>query len=147
MASLPKDMRRATQCRYHRANPIFRRSGVLDFQSANRMMTRRALLLATAGMAALIGLSARGMARFRPSEYSRGRGLRAAISVSEDRFGIPHVRAASLHDAYWAQGRRREALFQWRRALTLGPEGDEGPKIEAKIGDGLAPQPAAERRR
>lgn len=52
-----------------------------------------------------------------------------------------------LGDAYWAQGRRREALFQWRRALTLGPEGDEGPKIEAKIGDGLAPQPAAERRR
>jgi tetratricopeptide (TPR) repeat protein len=52
-----------------------------------------------------------------------------------------------LGDAYRAQGRRREALFQWRRALILGPEGDEGPKIEAKIADGLAPQPAAERRR
>jgi tetratricopeptide (TPR) repeat protein len=52
-----------------------------------------------------------------------------------------------LGDAYWAQGRRREALFQWRRALMLGPEGDEGPKIEAKIADGLAPQPAAETRR
>ena len=52
-----------------------------------------------------------------------------------------------LGDAYWAQGRRREALFQWRRALMLGPEGDEGPKIEAKIANGLAPQPAAETRR
>jgi tetratricopeptide (TPR) repeat protein len=52
-----------------------------------------------------------------------------------------------LGDAYWAQGRRREALFQWRRALMLGPEGGEGPKIEAKIADGLAPQPAAETRR
>jgi tetratricopeptide (TPR) repeat protein len=52
-----------------------------------------------------------------------------------------------LGDAYWAQGRRREALFQWRRALILGPEGDEGPKIEAKIANGLAPQPAAETRR
>jgi len=52
-----------------------------------------------------------------------------------------------LGDAYWAQGRRREALFQWRRALVLGPEGDEGPKIEAKITNGLAGQPVAETRR
>jgi len=52
-----------------------------------------------------------------------------------------------LGDAYWAQGRRREALFQWRRALTLGPEGDEGPKIEAKIANGLSAQPVAETRR
>ena len=52
-----------------------------------------------------------------------------------------------LGDAYWAQGRRREALFQWRRALTLGPEGDEGPKIEAKVANGLATQPSAETRR
>jgi len=52
-----------------------------------------------------------------------------------------------LGDAYWAQGRRREALFQWRRALMLEPEGDEGPKIEAKVANGLAAQPSAETRR
>jgi tetratricopeptide (TPR) repeat protein len=52
-----------------------------------------------------------------------------------------------LGDAYWAQGRRQEALFQWRRALILGPEVDEGPKIEAKITNGLAGQPVAETRR
>ena len=52
-----------------------------------------------------------------------------------------------LGDAYWAQGRRREALFQWRRALMLGPEGDEGPKIEGKVANGLAAQPSAETRR
>jgi len=52
-----------------------------------------------------------------------------------------------LGDAYWAHGRRREALFQWRRALMLGPEGDEGPKIEAKIAGGLTEQPVAETRR
>jgi tetratricopeptide (TPR) repeat protein len=52
-----------------------------------------------------------------------------------------------LGDAYWAQGRRREALFQWRRALVLGPEGDEGPKIEGKIANGLAGQPVVETRR
>jgi len=52
-----------------------------------------------------------------------------------------------LGDVYWAAGRQREAQFQWRRALTLGPEGDEGPKIEAKIRGGLPANPVAENRR
>jgi tetratricopeptide (TPR) repeat protein len=52
-----------------------------------------------------------------------------------------------LGDAYWAAGRHREAQFQWRRALALGPEGEEGPKIEAKIRDGLPTPPVAENRR
>lgn len=38
-----------------------------------------------------------------------------------------------LGDAYWATGRRREAVFQWRRALTLDPEPAESPRIEAKL--------------
>lgn len=49
-----------------------------------------------------------------------------------------------LGDAYWAAGRQREARFQWRRALLLGPEGNEGPRIEAKITDGLPARPVAE---
>ncbi|MFQ3622267.1 MAG: tetratricopeptide repeat protein, partial [Acetobacteraceae bacterium] len=48
-----------------------------------------------------------------------------------------------LGDAYWAVGRRTEAQFQWRRALTLGPEPEEIPRIEAKLRDGLALPPAA----
>lgn len=52
-----------------------------------------------------------------------------------------------LGDAYWMAGRQREAQFQWRRALALGPEGDEGPKIEAKIRSGLPANPVAENRR
>jgi Flp pilus assembly protein TadD len=52
-----------------------------------------------------------------------------------------------LGDAYWAAGRQREAQFQWRRALALGPEGDEGPKIEAKLRNGLPANPVAENRR
>ena len=52
-----------------------------------------------------------------------------------------------LGDAYWMAGRQREAQFQWRRALALGPEGDEGPKIEAKIRNGLPANPVAENRR
>ncbi len=52
-----------------------------------------------------------------------------------------------LGDAYWSAGRQREAQFQWRRALALGPEGDEGARIEAKISSGLPTNPVAENRR
>jgi tetratricopeptide (TPR) repeat protein len=38
-----------------------------------------------------------------------------------------------LGDAYWAVGRRLEAQYQWRRALTMSPEPDERPKLEAKL--------------
>ena len=44
-----------------------------------------------------------------------------------------------LGDAYWRVGRRQEARFQWRRALSLDPEKKEIGKIEAKIENGLAP--------
>lgn len=49
-----------------------------------------------------------------------------------------------LGDAYWAAERRHEAEFQWRRALALGPEPGEGPKIEAKLREGLPNIPAAQ---
>ena len=52
-----------------------------------------------------------------------------------------------LGDAYWAVGRHREARFQWRRALVLEPEPGEGPKIEAKLRDGLAGYPASHAQR
>jgi tetratricopeptide (TPR) repeat protein len=48
-----------------------------------------------------------------------------------------------LGDAYWAAGRRAEAQFQWRRALSLDPEPGEAPKIEAKLRDGLPGVPSA----
>jgi tetratricopeptide (TPR) repeat protein len=47
-----------------------------------------------------------------------------------------------LGDAYWATGRQREAHFQWRRALNLDPEPQDGPKIEAKLRDGLPTPPS-----
>jgi len=40
---------------------------------------------------------------------------------------------AHLGDAYWAAGRKLEAQFQWRRALTFEPEADEVPKLQAKL--------------
>jgi tetratricopeptide (TPR) repeat protein len=38
-----------------------------------------------------------------------------------------------LGDAYWAVGRKLEALFQWRRALTLNPEPDDAARIEGRL--------------
>jgi Flp pilus assembly protein TadD len=49
-----------------------------------------------------------------------------------------------LGDAYWAAGRKREAQFQWRRALNLNPEPDDIPKLEAKLREGEpTPTPTA----
>ena len=48
-----------------------------------------------------------------------------------------------LGDVYWAAGRRIEAQYQWRRALTLEPEPGEAPKIAAKLRDGLPAGAAA----
>ncbi|MGJ4923348.1 tetratricopeptide repeat protein [Bradyrhizobium oligotrophicum] len=47
-----------------------------------------------------------------------------------------------LGDAYWRVGRKLEAKFQWAHARDLKPEAEELPKIEAKIQNGLADDPA-----
>jgi tetratricopeptide (TPR) repeat protein len=47
-----------------------------------------------------------------------------------------------LGDAYWRVGRKLEAKFQWAHARDLKPDPDDLPKIEAKIKDGLADEPA-----
>nr|WP_172110806.1 tetratricopeptide repeat protein [Bradyrhizobium aeschynomenes] len=47
-----------------------------------------------------------------------------------------------LGDAYWKVGRKLEAKFQWAHARDLKPEPEELPKIEAKIQNGLADDPA-----
>ena len=43
-----------------------------------------------------------------------------------------------LGDAYWQNGRRLEALYQWRRALQFKPDADEAQKIEGKLDHGLS---------
>ena len=44
-----------------------------------------------------------------------------------------------LGDAYWAAGRKLEAQFQWRRALTLNPESEDVAKLEQKLRNGPPP--------
>jgi Flp pilus assembly protein TadD len=42
-----------------------------------------------------------------------------------------------LGDVYWMNGRKREAGYQWRRALSYGPEEKDVARIQAKIDQGL----------
>ena len=42
-----------------------------------------------------------------------------------------------LGDVYWAVGRKREAEFQWHRALSYGPEEKDAARIRAKLEKGL----------
>jgi Flp pilus assembly protein TadD len=43
-----------------------------------------------------------------------------------------------LGDVYWKVGRKKEARFQWQRALTLKPEAKQKTSLQAKIEQGLA---------
>jgi Flp pilus assembly protein TadD len=48
-----------------------------------------------------------------------------------------------LGDAYWKVGRRDEAMFQWKRVLTLQPDDKIKASAEAKIAAGLGPDGSA----
>jgi Flp pilus assembly protein TadD len=48
-----------------------------------------------------------------------------------------------LGDAYAAAGRKLEAQYQWRLALSFKPEPDEVPKLQAKLRDGEQASSAA----
>ncbi len=56
--------------------------------------------------------------------------------------GDPEI-SDHLGDAYWRVGRRDEALFQWRRVLTLKPEDKIRDRAAAKIASGLGPDGVA----
>ena len=43
-----------------------------------------------------------------------------------------------LGDAYWHVGRKREARFQWERALNQKPDKDRLPVIKDKLENGLS---------
>lgn len=46
-----------------------------------------------------------------------------------------------LGDAYWMIGRKDEAVFQWRRVLTLKPDDKIRADAEGKLASGLGPTP------
>ncbi|AJP74416.1 penicillin acylase family protein [Sphingomonas hengshuiensis] len=81
------------------------------------MLNRRSFLLATS--AALVTGAAAATAapawlQALPARQTRVRGARAPIDIVDDRFGTPHIRAASIPDAFFGQGYvvARDRLFQ-----------------------------------
>lgn len=84
-------------------------------------------------------LDSLGWALFRQKKYAEAVTLleRAVLQQPEDPTLNDH-----LGDAYWANGRRIEAKFQWRHAISLGALPEEVAKIETKIKKGLDLKPA-----
>lgn len=81
-----------------------------------------------------------GWAYFRLGDYKKA--VETLESAVELEAGEPDIND-HLGDAYWRVGRRDEALFQWRRVLTLDPDPKLKAAVEAKIAAGGLPPIAA----
>lgn len=94
------------------------------------MLQRRAFLLATAAALTMPAVSALAQPLVKGrSTRVRLTGARAPIDIVEDELGVPHVRANSLHDAYFGQGYlvARDRLFQ----IDIDHRRDMGRMAEA----------------
>ena len=71
--------------------------------------------------------------------YRLGHYVRAVkhLELAVELMPLDPIISDHLGDAYWRVGRKYEARFQWRRALSFGPEKEEIRKIRAKIEKGL----------
>ncbi|MFT8473130.1 penicillin acylase family protein [Acetobacter persici] len=102
-------------------------------QSASALSRRRVLLGGVAaGLAGFVAPSALAR-KGGNSRIMEGEGLEAPVEVLEDQWGVPHVRAASVPDAFFANGylvardRLWQLDFEYRRALgrlaeVFGPD-------------------------
>ena len=79
-----------------------------------------------------------GWAHFRLGDF------RKAVEILEQAIeleaGDPEINN-HLGDAYWMVGRKDEAVFQWRRVLTLKPDEKNRVDVEKKLASGLGPTP------
>lgn len=97
------------------------------------MIQRRAFLLASAALLSGPLLSGQSTLWARPLATRKRiislRGARAPIEIIEDKFGVPHIRAKSKHDAFFGQGYvlARDRLFQ----MDLSNRRDLGRMAEA----------------
>src|SRR5215475_10644928 len=75
----------------------------------------------------------------------RLRGLNAPVEIVRDRLGVPHCRAATEHDAFFAQGFVHAADRLWqmdydrlrglgRSAEAVGPPGVTGDSLYRRLG-------------
>jgi len=75
-----------------------------------------------------------GWAYFRMGDFKKA--VVTLESAIELEAGDPDINN-HLGDAYWRVGRRDEAVFQWRRVLTLDPEAKLKAEVEKKLVSGL----------
>jgi tetratricopeptide (TPR) repeat protein len=77
-----------------------------------------------------------GWAYYRLGDYKKAvERLEQAVELEA---GDPEINN-HLGDAYWKVGRRDEAIFQWRRVLTLQPDAKIKADAETKIASGAGP--------
>ncbi|MEL6364156.1 MAG: tetratricopeptide repeat protein [Pseudomonadota bacterium] len=104
----------------------------VELAEAERLLAKAKSLNPTSGAI----LDSYGWAQFQLRNYE------AAVEYLEDAVALDPtspVITDHLGDAYWRTGRRREAEFEWRRALELDPEPDLRKAIEQKLRNGLPP--------
>jgi tetratricopeptide (TPR) repeat protein len=77
-----------------------------------------------------------GWAYYRQGDYRKAvEKLEQAVELDA---GDPEINN-HLGDAYWKAGRKDEALFQWRRVLTLQPDDKIKAAATTKLASGLGP--------
>lgn len=79
-----------------------------------------------------------GWAHFRLGDYKKA--VEIIEQAVELEAGDPEINN-HLGDAYWMVGRKDEAVFQWRRVLTLKPDDKIRADAEKKLASGLGPSP------
>lgn len=79
-----------------------------------------------------------GWAHYRLGDYKKA--VEVLEQAVELEAGDPEINN-HLGDAYWMVGRKDEAVFQWRRVLTLKPDDKIKGEAEKKLASGLGPQP------
>ncbi|MCR5879978.1 tetratricopeptide repeat protein [Phenylobacterium sp. J367] len=78
-----------------------------------------------------------GWAHYRMGDFKKAvERLEQAVELEA---GDPEINN-HLGDAYWMVGRKDEAVFQWRRVLTLDPDARIKADVEAKLASGLGPK-------
>ena len=78
------------------------------------MLDRRLFVLGSAATAALLASDLPAAAPLSRTRRAAGAGLAAPIEIVDDRWGVPHIRAQSIPDAFFGQGYvvARDRLFQ-----------------------------------
>ncbi|TFI60080.1 penicillin acylase family protein [Sphingomonas parva] len=106
------------------------------------MLDRRSFLLGSAAALALSSAGCRTADLGRQARQVRAAGLSAPLEIVDDPWGVPHIRARSIPDAFFGQGYvvARDRLFQ----LDLSHRRETGRLAEA-FGAEFAPHDATAR--